>query len=70
VTHITLCSVEFVIIFFPWAFANQRGGDLVMIRRREFFAGLGGATAAGPSAALAQQQVHLRAGALLVGVDL
>jgi putative tryptophan/tyrosine transport system substrate-binding protein len=42
-----------------WAFADQPGGDFVMIRRREFIAGLGG-TVAWPAAARAQQPERMR----------
>jgi putative ABC transport system substrate-binding protein len=44
-----------VILANVWAFADQRGGDLFMIRRREFIAGLCGATA-WPLVARAQQR--------------
>jgi putative tryptophan/tyrosine transport system substrate-binding protein len=42
-----------------WAFADQRGGDLLMIRRREFIAGLGG-VAGWPLVARAQQGERVR----------
>jgi putative tryptophan/tyrosine transport system substrate-binding protein len=44
-----------------WAFADQRGGDFLMIRRREFIAGLGGAAVwpVAPRAQLGQRVRHI-----------
>jgi putative tryptophan/tyrosine transport system substrate-binding protein len=51
-----------------WTFADQRGGDLFMIRRREFIAGLG-SVATWPLVARAQQGERIRRVGFLVASE-
>jgi putative ABC transport system substrate-binding protein len=72
VSHITLFApISYGNLGNVWAFADQRGGDLLMIRRREFIARLGaaGAYAAVPRLAFAKQDTRVRRLASLLAGD-